>query len=91
MNKNQKEKSMSSRTTPMNLNQRMNEKMRKAYRSICDEGIQKRTMLERDGVQMRDRPQRMTSNLKEKIMNLSQLNRHDPRTRTPLDRSTSNK
>ena len=56
MNKNGEEKSMCSRTTPMNLNQRMNEKMRKAHRSIRDKGIQKRTTLDRDGVQMRDGP-----------------------------------
>ena len=47
--------------------------MRKTYRSVCDKGIQKRTTLDRDGAQMRDRPQRMTSNPKEKMMNLSQL------------------
>ena len=34
MTKNGKEKSMSNRTTPMNLNQRTNEKIRKANRSI---------------------------------------------------------
>ena len=91
MNENRKEKSMSGRTTPMNLNQGKNKKMRKTHRSVCDNGIQKRTTLDRDGVQMRDRSQRMTSNLKEKIMNLSQLNKRDPRIRTLLDRSTSDK
>ena len=50
MNKNGEERSMSSRTTPMNLNQRMNEKMRKANRSINNKGIQKCTMLQRNGV-----------------------------------------
>ena len=81
---------MSSRITPMNLNQRTNEKMRKANRSISNKGIQKCITLNRDGVQMRDRPQRMTSNPKEKIMNLGQLNRSDPRIRTLLDRRLSN-
>ena len=34
---------------------------------------------------MRDRPKRMISNPKEKIMNLSELSSGDPRIRTPLD------
>ena len=90
-NKNGEEKSMSSRTTPMNLNQRMNEKMRKANRSINNKGIQKCTMLQRNGVQMRDKPDRMLRNLKEKIMSFGQLMKGDPRIETPLDRSTNNK
>ena len=57
MNKNGEEKSMSSRTTPMYLNQRMNKKIRKANRNINNKGIQKRTTLQRNGVQMRDRAQ----------------------------------
>ena len=92
MNKNRNEKSTSSRTTPMNLNQRMNEKMRKAHRSICDKGIQKCTSLYRNGMQMRNGPDGMARNLeKEKIVNLGQLVRGDPRIRTPLDRSANNK
>ena len=71
MNKNGEEKSMSSRTTPMNFNQRTNKKMRKAYRSIRNKGIQKRRSLQRNGVQMKDRIDGMARNLKEKIMNLS--------------------
>ena len=86
VNKNKEEKSMSSRTTPINLNQRTNEKMRKANRSISNKGIQKRIMLQKNGVQIRDRPQRMTNNPKEKIVNLSELSSSDPRIRTPLDR-----
>ena len=35
---------------------------------------------------MRDRPKRMTSNPKEKIVNLSELSSSDPGIRTPLDR-----
>ena len=38
---------------------------------------------------MRDRPKRMTSNPKEKIMNLSKLSSGDLRIRTPLDRRPS--
>ena len=83
---NKEEKSMSSRTTPTNFNQRTNEKMRKTKRSISNKGIEKCTMLQRNGVQMRDRPQRMTSNPKKKIVNLSELSSSNPRIRTPLDR-----
>ena len=90
MNKNWKEKSMSRRTTPIHLNQRTKKKMRKTHRSICDKGIQKCTSLYRNGVQMRDGPNRMVRNPKEKIVNLGQLIRRDPRIRNPLDRSTSN-
>ena len=86
VNKDGEEQSMSSRTTPMHLNQGTNKKMRKANRRISNQGIQKCTTLQRNGVQMRDRPKRMTSNPKEKIMNRSELNSVDPRIRTPLDR-----
>ena len=62
MNKNWEEKSMSRRITPMNLNQGLNEKMKKTHRSICDKGIQKCTSLDRNGVQVRDGPNRMARN-----------------------------
>ena len=91
MNKNEEEKSMSNRTTSTNLNQRTNEKMRKAHRSISDKGMQKRTTLDRDGVRMRDGPDGMARNLEKEIMSLGQLVRGDPRIKTLLDRSTSNK
>ena len=91
MNENRKEKSMSSRTTPMYLNQRTNDKIRKTYRSISNKGIQKCTSLQKNSVQVRDRPNGMARNLKEKIVNLDQLVRGDPRIRNPLDRSTNNK
>ena len=42
--------------------------------------------LKRDGVKMRNRPQRMTRYLKEKIGSLSKLNGRDPRIKTLLDR-----
>ena len=89
MNKNRKEKSMCKRTTPMNLNQRTNEKIRKTHRSIYDKSIQKCTSLGRNSVQMRDGPNRMVRNLEKQIMNLGQLVRGDPRIRTPLDRRSS--
>ena len=63
--------------------------MRKANRSISNQGIQKCTTLQRNGVQMRDRPKRMTSNPKEVIMNLSKLSSGDPMIKTPLDRRPS--
>ena len=62
MNKNWEEKSMSRRITPMNLNQGLNEKIRKTHRNICDKGIQKCTSLDRNGVQVRDGPNRMARN-----------------------------
>ena len=86
-----KKKSMSSRTTPMNVNQGMNEKIRKTYRSIYDKNIQKCTSLYRNSMQMRDGPDGMARNPEKEIMSLSQLVRGDLRIRTPLDRSTSNK
>ena len=51
MNKNRKEKTMRFITTPMNLNQRTNEKGRKTHRSVSHKGIQKCTSLNRNGVQ----------------------------------------
>ena len=91
MNKNEEEKSMSSRTTLMNLNQRTNEKMRKAHRSINDKRIQKCTSLYRNGMQMRDGPDGMARNSEKEIMSLGQLVRGDLRIGTLLDSSTSNK
>ena len=73
----------------MYLNQRMNEKMRKAHRSISDKRIQKCTSLYRNGIQMRNGPDGMARDLEKEIMNLGQLVRGDPRIRTPLDRRTS--
>ena len=91
MSKNGEEKSMSSRTTPMNLNQRTNEKMRKAHRSISDKRIKKCTSLYRNGMQMRDGPDGIASNPEKEIMSPGQLVRGDLRIETPLDSSTSNK
>ena len=70
MNKNGEEKSMSSRTTPMNLNQKANENMRKAHKSIKNKGIQKCTSLQKNGVQMRDGPDGMARNPEKEIMSL---------------------
>ena len=63
--------------------------MRKTNRSISNKRMQKCTMLQRNGVQMRDRPKRMTSNPKEKIVNLSEFSSRDPRIRIPLDKRPS--
>ena len=73
MNKNWEEKSMSRRTTPMNLNQGSNEKMRKTHWSICEKSIQKCTSLNRNSVQVRDVLDRMARNPGKQIMNLDQL------------------
>ena len=80
---------MSKRTTPMNLNQGTNEKMRKTQRSIFDKGIQKCTFFDKNGVQVRDGPDRMARNPEKQIMNLDQLMRSYPRISTPLNGSTS--
>ena len=89
MNKNWKEKSMSRKTTPMNLNQRTNEKMRKTHRSVYDKSIRKCTSFYWNSVQMRDRPDGMARNPEKEIMNLDQLVRGDSRIRTPLDRRSN--
>ena len=89
VNENGEVESISSRTTPMNLNQRTNKKMRKVNRSISNKGIQKRTTFQRNGMQMRDRSQGMTSNPKEELVNLNELSSSDPRIRTPLDKRPS--
>ena len=89
MNENRMKKSISDRGTIMNFVQRTKKKMRKTNRSIRNKSIQKCTSLQRNGVQMRDRPQGMTRYLKEKIGSLSKLSRSDLRIRTPPDRSTS--
>ena len=73
----------------MNFVQRRKKQTRKTNRSIRNRSIQKCTSLQRNGVQMRDRPQGMTHNPKEKIGSLSELSRSDLRIRTPLDRRTS--
>ena len=89
MDKDGKEKSISNRRTPINLSHRMKKQMRKTNRNISNKGVQKCTMLQRNGVQMRERPQGMTSNPKEEIMSLNELNSSDPRIRTPLDRRSN--
>ena len=63
--------------------------MRKIDRNISNKNVQKCTSLQRNDVQMRDRSKIMTSNPKEEIMNLNELNSGDPRIRTPLDRRPS--
>ena len=89
MNTNWEEKSMCRRITPINLNQRSNEKMRKTHRCIYHKGIQKHTSLDRNGVQVKDGPDGMTRNPEKQIMNLDQLMRGNSRISTPLNGSTS--
>ena len=97
MNKNRKEKTMRCRTTPMNLNQGTNEESRKTHKSINHKSIQKSTSLNRNGVQVGDRPDRMTRNLEKKnnnnnkkkqIMELNKLMGGDMRINTPQNGST---
>ena len=73
----------------MNLNQKSNENNRKTHRSIIHKGIQKCTSLNRNDVQVRDRPNKITRNPKEKIIELSKLMKGDTRISTPLNGSTS--
>ena len=75
--------------TPMNFVQRMKKQMRKADRRTQNKSVQKHTLLKKDGVEMRNKPQRMTRYPKEKIGSLRKLTRRDPRISTPLDRRTS--
>ena len=89
MNENRMDKSMSYDRTPMNFVQRTKKQMRKADRRTRKKSIQKHPSLKRDGVEMRNRLQRMKRYPKEKIGNLSKLNRCDSRIRTPLDRRPS--
>ena len=89
MNENRVDKSISYNRTPINFVQRTNKQMRKINRRTRNKGVQKHTSLKRDGVEMRNRPQRMTCYPKEKIGSLSKLSRRDPKIRTPLDRRPS--
>ena len=89
MNKNGEKKTMPSRTTLMNLYQGSNEKMRKTHRSIRHKGIQKCISLYRNGVQVRDGPDRMARNPEKEIMDLDQLMKGDPSIKTPLNRRPS--
>ena len=70
MNENRMDKSMSYNRTPMNIIQRMKKQMRKIDRHTKNKRVQKHTSLKRDGVEMRNRPQRMTRYPKEKISSL---------------------
>ena len=63
--------------------------MRKADKRTRDKSIQKHTSLKRDGVEMKNRPQKMTRYPKEKIGSLRKLNKRDPRIKTSLDRRPS--
>ena len=89
MNENRMDKSMSYNRTPMNFIQRTKKQIRKIDRRTRNKSVQKHTSLKRDGVEIRNRPQRMTCYLKEKIGSLRKLSRRDPRIRTPLDRRPS--
>ena len=70
MNENGMDKSMSYDRTPMNFIQRTKKLMRKANRCTKNKSVQKHTSLKRDGVEMRNRPQRITRYPKEKVGSL---------------------
>ena len=89
MNENRMDRSMPYGRTPMNFVQRMKEQVRKTDRRTRHESIEKHTSLQRDGVEMRNRPQGMTRYPKKKIGSLKKLRRRDPKIRTPLDRRPS--
>ena len=72
----------------MNLNQGSNEKSRKTHRSISHKGIQKCTSLNRNGVQVRDWPDKMTRNSEKQIMNLGKLIGGNLRINIPLNGNT---
>ena len=63
---------MCCKTAPMNLNQGSNEKSRKTHKSISHKGMQKCTYLNRNGVQIRDEPNRVTRNLEKNNNNGAQ-------------------
>ena len=86
MNENRMDKSMRYDRTPMNFVQRTKKQMRKANKRTRNKSIQKHTSLKRDGMEMRNRPQRITRYPKEKIGSLGKLSGRDPRIRTSLDR-----
>ena len=88
MYENREEETMWCRTTPMNLNQWSNGKSRKTHRSISHKGLQKCTSLNRNGVQVRDGPDRMTRNPEKQIMNLCKLMWGNRRINTPLNGRT---
>ena len=73
MNENRMNKSMSDGRTPMNFSQRMKKQMKKTNRRSRNKSVQKHTSLKRDGVEMKNRPQRMTHYPKEKIGSLRKL------------------
>ena len=82
-------KSMGDSRTLMNFVQRTKKQMRKTNRHTRNKSVQKHTSLKKDGVKMRDRPQRMIGYPKEKIGRHNKLSGRDPRIRTPLDRRPS--
>ena len=63
-------------------------RVRKLIRASVTKGIQKCTSPNRNGVQVRDRPNRMTRNSEKQIMELSKLMGGDTRISTLLNGST---
>ena len=77
--------------TPMNLNKRTNEKSKKTNRSINDESGQECTFLNGNGMYVRNRPNAVTRNPKEQVIELSKLMCGNPRISAPTNGSTNKK
>ena len=77
MNENRMDKRMPYGKTPMNFVQRTKKQMRKADRYTRYESVQKYTSLKRDGMEMRNKPQRMTRYPKKKIGSPRKRRRRD--------------
>ena len=77
--------------TPMNLNRRTNKKSRKTDRSISDESVQERTSLNENGIYMRNRPNIVTRNAKEQVIELCKLMCGNSRISTLTNGSTGKK
>ena len=90
MNENREKQTMGFCTTPMNLNKWTDKKSRETNRIISDESIQECTSLNRNNVNMRNRPNTMTRYLKKQVIELSKLRKDNPRISTPTNGSTGN-
>ena len=80
---------MGDNRTPINFIQRTKNQMGKTNKHNRNKSIQKQTSLKRDGVKMKDRPQRMTCYPKKKISSHRKFSGRDPRIRTTLDKGLS--
>ena len=91
MNENWEKQAMRLSATPMNLNERTNEKSRKNDRSISYESIQEHTSLNGTGMYIRNRSNVVTRNPKEQVIELNKLMCGNSRINTPTNGSASMK